>query len=148
MSKKRKNRNIHTQQADAAAAAQKKRATYGNIMRLLCLIATTMAVFCIYRFFIDKYYFNYVLAVYIGIATVAIFSYVIYNRGFSRKGLTPEMLPDTMSKEEKEEFIEDGKRRLRKSRPLLILVFAFVFTFLFDLMEITVLPLFKEMLGL
>ncbi len=144
MSKKRKNKNLRLRQSDAAEAAAKKRVLYGNLLRLLCLIAVTMAVFCIYRFFIDKYYFNYVLTVYMIIAAVVIFSYVIYNRGFSRKGLTPDMLPDTMSDEEKKEFIEDGERRLVKSRPLLILIFAFAFTFVADIMELYALPLIKD----
>lgn len=42
-------------------------------------------------------------------------SYIAYNRAFTRKNITKEMLPDTWSNEEKETFINDGKERIRKS---------------------------------
>ena len=128
------------------SAADKKTAV-NNILRLLCLIAVTMVIFCLYRFLIDHYYFEIVLGIYMAIAVVVIFAYVIYNRGFSRKGVTAEMLPDTWSDEEKREFIEDGERRLRKSRPLLVLCFAFAFTFLFDVIELFCFPLIQEIFG-
>lgn len=123
-----------------------KKLLFGNIIRLLSLIAVTMVVFGLYRFLLTRIYFEYVLIVYMTVATISILGYVIYNRGFSRQGLTPEMLPDDMSKQEKEDFIEDGKRRLKRSRPLLIICFAFAFTFIFDVIELVVLPFFKEML--
>ncbi len=124
-----------------------KRQLYGNLMRALCTIAITMVVFCIYRFLLDRLYFEYVLTAYMIIAAVIIFTYVIYNRGFARRGLTPEMLPDTMSDEEKKEFIEDGERRLRRSRPLLMLIFAFSFTFVYDVIELITIPFIKELFG-
>jgi hypothetical protein len=58
------------------------------------------------------------------------------------------MLPDSMTQEEKEEFIEDGNRRIRKSRPLFVIVFAFAFTFSYDIIELFAVPLFKRFLGL
>ncbi len=125
-----------------------KKTAARNVCRLLITIAVTMVIFCLYRYLINFYYFEIVLGIYMAVATVVIFTYVIYNRGFSRMGLTPEMLPDTMTEEEKAEFIEDGKQRLRKSRPLLILIFAFAFTFIFDILELFALPLVKELLGI
>ena len=50
------------------------------------------------------------------------------------------MLPDTMSVEEKQEFIEDGEQRLRRSRPLLMVVLAFAFTCVAELVELIALP--------
>lgn len=125
-----------------------KKTAARNVCRLLITVAVTMVIFCLYRYLINFYYFEIVLGIYMAVATVVIFTYVIYNRGFSRMGLTPEMLPDTMSAEEKAEFIEDGKQRLRKSRPLLMLIFAFAFTFVFDILELFALPLVKELLGI
>ncbi len=133
---------------DTESSQIDKRAMYGNIMRLLCLIAVTMVVLCVYRFLINRYYFEVVLIVYMVLATVSTFAYVIYNRGFSRRGLTPEMLPDSMSAEEKAEFIADGERRIKRSRPLLIVVVAFAFTFVFDIIELFAIPLFKGLLGI
>ncbi len=143
MAKKRKK----TTQPHPQRSAADKKATYANIIRLLVLIAVTMAVFGLYRFLLDRYYFETVLIVYMSIAAVATFAYVIYNRGFSRLRLTPEMLPDTMTAEQKEEFIEDGKRRLKRSRPLLIVVFAFAFTFILDIIELFAFPLLQGIFG-
>ncbi len=145
MAKKRK-RKTNTA-ADEKMSAADKKLIYGNILRTLCLIAVTMCVFCLYRFLPSVISPKLVLISYMSIATATILAYVIYNRGFSRKGLTPEMLPDTMSAEQKEEFIEDGKRRLRKSRPLLIVVVAFAFTFLVDVIELFGIPFIKDIFG-
>ncbi|MBO5203506.1 MAG: hypothetical protein J6B72_02710 [Clostridia bacterium] len=145
--KKRKKRPAAVENTAAVSKMDKKTAAR-NVCRLLITIAVTMVIFCLYRYLINFYYFEIVLGIYMAVATVVIFTYVIYNRGFSRMGLTPEMLPDTMTEEEKAEFIEDGKQRLRKSRPLLILIFAFAFTFIFDILELFALPLVKELLGI
>ena len=47
----------------------------------------------------------------------------------------------------KREFIEDGKRRLVRSKPLLILVIAFIFTFALEALELIALPFFAEIFG-
>ena len=92
----------------------------------------------VYKFFMDRPVFYIVFPVYAVIAAASVIGYVIYNRGFSRKGITREMLPDTMSEDEKTAFIEDAKRRSEKSRWLLIVAFAFIFTFAFDAFDLFV----------
>ena len=84
---------------------------------------------------------------YLVIGAVMTLAFVIYNRGFSRKSITPEMLPDSWSAEKKTEFIEDGKYRLMKSKPLLILVIAFFFTFAAEAVELIVIPFFADFFG-
>ena len=125
-----------------------KQTSKNNLVRLLCLIAVTMVIFCLYRFLINQYYFEIVLGIYMGVTTVSVLTYVIYNRGFSRRGVTPDMLPDTWSDEQKTEFIADGERRLIRSRPLLVFCFAFAFTLLFDVIELYCFPILKELFGL
>lgn len=114
----------------------------GDIIRLLALIATVAGVYGAYKFFLSAFedYTLHILIIYSVLATVSTLTYVIYNRGFSRRGLTPEMLPDTMSEEEKQEFIADGEQRLRRSRPLLMAVLAFAFTCVAELVELIALP--------
>ena len=144
MSKKHKKHTVPEEQSSSG----NKKLTKDNALRLLALIAVTMLIFCTYRFMLGFYYFEIVLGIYMAVAAAVIFGYVIYNRGFSRRGVTKEMLPDTMTDEEKTEFIEDAERRLRKSRPLLVLIIAFVFTFVVDILELYALPLIQEMLGI
>ena len=111
-------------------------------LRLAVLIVVTMTVFAVYRFFLGRMYFELTLGIYMAIATALILIYVIYNRGMSRRRLTADMLPAHWSEDKKREFLADGERRLRRSRWLLIPIFAFLFTFAFDMLELFVLPAF------
>lgn len=120
--------------------ADKNRAT---ALRLVSLIVVTMTVFSVYRFFLGRLYFEITLAIYLTVATALILTYVIYNRGLSRRRLSEDMLPKTWSDEEKREFLADGERRLRASRWMLIPIFAFLFTFAFDMLELYVLPVIR-----
>ena len=144
MSKRIKRQSVE----ESVSSTDCKKTAQKNILRLLAIIAVTSVVFCIYRFFINYYFFDKVLIIYMLLATVCIFTYVIYNRGFSRRGVTAEMLPSTMTDEEKAEFIEDAERRLRRSRPLLMLIIAFAFTFVVDILELYALPLLKEIFNI
>ena len=117
--------------------AEKGRAT---VLRLMTLILVTMTVFAVYRFFLGRLYFEITLGIYMVLATALILIYVIYNRGLSRRRLTEDMLPADWSEEQKREFFADGERRLRRSRWMLFPIFAFLFTFAFDLLELFILP--------
>ncbi len=110
---------------------------------LLGLVAVTVLVFGTYRFLVQQDYFRIVMIVYMIAATGFVLAYVIYNRGFSRKGVTKEMLPAEWSEEEKTAFIADGERRAKRSRWLLIPIFALLFTFGVDAIELFVLPFFE-----
>ena len=135
---KRKNKSAPVKNEESSSPKIPK----GDIIRLLALIATVAGVYGAYKFFLGAFeeYTLHILIIYSVLATVSTLTYVIYNRGFSRRGLTPEMLPDTMSAEEKQEFIEDGVQRLRRSRPLLMVVLAFAFTCVAELVELIALP--------
>ena len=74
--------------------------------------------------------------------------YVLYNRGFSRRGVTADMLPSDWSDEQKEAYIEDGARRMDQSRWLLILAFAIFATLAFDIIELYMFPMIQGILGI
>ena len=113
---------------------------------LFGMVALTVAVTLLYRTLMEQPYFRVVLIVYMAITAASILGYVIYNRGFSRRGVTEEMLPSDWSAEKKAAFVEDGKVRLRRSRWLLVIAFAFFFTFAMDAFLLFVVPLFEQML--
>ena len=141
MAKKKLNK-----QKDNTDNSADKQITKANTMRLVVTAAITLIVFLIYRLMMNTPYFHIVFIAYLVLATAAIFGYVIYNRGFSRKGITTDMLPDEWSDDKKRDFIEDGERRLKKSRPLLIVIIAFAFTFAIDIIELYTIPLITELL--
>ena len=59
-------------------------------------------------------------------------AYIAYNRAFSRKNVTADMLPDDWSDEKKQAYIDDGIERIRKSRWMLSVIIPFLVTFIAD----------------
>ena len=91
----------------------------------------------------NAYYSFLVMILYMALFLGFLLAYLIYNRFLYRKGLTVEDLPDTMSAEEKEAFIADGKRRLQKSKWMMLIILPLVITFLVDAVDLFVLDLFR-----
>ena len=75
-------------------------------------------------------------------------AYIIYNRAFSRKNITTEMLPDTMSAAEKEEYVADGKRRLEKSKWMLSVIIPLLVTIALDAVYLFTWPMVQSLLNL
>ena len=59
-------------------------------------------------------------------------AYIAYNRAFTRKEITAEMLPDNWSDEKKQEYIDSGKIRMEKSRWMLSVIIPFLVTFMVE----------------
>ena len=93
------------------------------------------------------YIFPVVMFSYIVALIALTFVYIIYNRGFSRKGVTIDMLPVEWSEEKKIEFIENGKIRLRRSKWILIFIISLFFTFIAEAFVFFVLPMLEGLLG-
>ena len=75
-------------------------------------------------------------------------AYIIYNRAFTRDNITPEMLPDTMSEHEKLAFIQNGVERKRKSKWMIVVLFAAFVPLAIDFLILQVFPtLLGSMLG-
>ena len=115
---------------------------------LISLVLCSVVVCGVYRLAIESSYFSYVLFGYIAAETLLIAAYMIYNRGFSRKGITRDMLPTDWSEEKKTSFIESSKARLKKTRWMLVLILAFLFTFAVDLFELVVFPTIFNLIGI
>ena len=113
------------------------------IIRLALLVALSVLLSAVYKLFVDTPYGYIVFWCYAAALTAFSLGYIIYNRGMSRKNVTQDMLPDEWSEEQKSEFIEDGKRRLERSKWMLIFIFAFIVAFAVDILELFVFPLFE-----
>lgn len=112
---------------------------------LLLLVFVTLVIFLFYRMMMNFPHFEIVLLSYMVISVSFVVAYLIYNRGMTRRGVTTEMLPDDWSEEQKTEFVEDGIRRQKKSKWMIFPIFAFLFTFAMDAMELFVIPFFADM---
>ncbi len=142
MAKRRKKRIAPTQ------PTEKKRVSKTALLLLLALVGATVVTTVVYRLLMTGPYFRAALIVYMVLGAVSAIGYVAYNRGFVRRGVTPDMLPDDWSDEKKNEYIEDGVRRMKRSRWLLIVAFALFATLAFDIIELYALPMVKGIFGI
>ena len=110
---------------------------------ILATVALTVVVAAFYYFSLAFDFFPIVMWGYMIALALLVLIYIFYNRGFSRKGVTVEMLPDEWSEEKKEEFVADGVRRLKKSKWMLVLIISFLITFLIEAMMLFVTPMFS-----
>lgn len=81
-----------------------------------------------------------VMALYAAAGTVFLVVYIIYNRAFTRDNITPEMLPDSMSEEQKTAFIQSGIDRKRKSRWMIVVLLALFTPLAIDFLILTAIP--------
>ena len=81
-----------------------------------------------------------VMGLYAVTGTVFLVVFIIYNRGFTRDNVTPEMLPDSMTEQEKAEFIQNGIDRKRKSKWMIVVLFALFTPLAIDFLILTAIP--------
>ena len=106
-----------------------------NWQKFLILIGNFIILFGIYMVGMALIPIPTMIA-YTILLAVTSFGYVIYNRGFSRKNVTIDMLPDEWPPEKKTEFIEDGERRLQKSKWVLLILLPLIGIFAYEIIDI------------
>ena len=139
MPKGRKGKKRKHSSVQPISSTERKQAAFKkNKKYILPLVINTILFFGVYSVLVrqSKGIMMATLWTYFALTIIFSFSYIIYNRGFSRMSVTPEMLPASMSPEEKEEFIENGKVRLEKSKWMLLIIFPLLMTFIFDIVGI------------
>ena len=112
-----------------------------------CSAASTLLYFTIIE--VSKYMQSLITAQIMGIGIMVLyalagaaflFTYLIYNRGFTRDNITPEMLPDSMSEQEKQEFIQSAKQRKQKTKWMIIVIFALFVPLAIDFLVLVAAP--------
>ena len=134
MSKGRKHNKKKKQNSVESQGERKNAAFKKNKKYILPLILNTILFFGLYSVLVNlsETVMMITLWSYLALTLGFSFTYIIYNRGFSRMNLTPDMLPASMSMEEKNAFIEDGKLRLERSKWMLLIIFPLLVTFILD----------------
>lgn len=110
---------------------------------LLLLLANTVILMLLYFWIPSQFRFGYLPMIYFAVGAGLALYYVIYNRGFAGKNITPDMLPDTMTLAEKQAFIDDSRERQSKSKWVLTILIPLVLVFAVDMVYLFVLPLFS-----
>ena len=100
---------------------------------MLLLFANTIALVMLY-FGLLYVGFDEIFIIYTVLAAVLALGYVVYNRGFVYKDATPEMLPDTLTPEQKQEILDGAAARDKRSRWLLTLLLPLVISVLLDVL--------------
>ena len=121
--------DLNSKSEDADKKSVKKRIIY-----LLSTVGLA-AFFCSFYYCsmrVPGIFFPVVMFSYMIVLTVLMVVYIVYNRGFSRKGVTEEMLPAEWTQEQKFEFIESGRVRLQRSKWILVFIIAILFTFIVE----------------
>ena len=75
-------------------------------------------------------------------------AYLIYNRAFSRKNVTVDMLPREWTAEQKENYLSDGKRRMEKSKWMLYIIIPIFVPIALDALYLFTLPLIQNLFGI
>ena len=123
-----------------------------NKRYLILLIVNTFLFLLIYRVplayaeLTDKTFFAFlVMVLYLALLLGFVLAYLIYNRFLCRKGITSEQLPAEWSVEQKISFIEDGNRRLQRSKWMITIIFPLVFTLMIDAIDLFLIdPFFRR----
>ena len=123
---------------DNAAVTVKDGGDKKSVKKKLIYLFTTVglsALFCSFYYcsmMVQGLLFPIVMFTYMTVLTVLMLVYIVYNRGFSRKGVTMDMLPPEWTDEQKREFIESGEKRLQRSKWMLVFIIAILFTFIVE----------------
>ena len=117
---------------------------FKNILKwCIPTLIISAVLFIIYRALLNHFRFDIILTVCMALNTVLLLAYLVYNRGFSRRGVTEEMLPREWSDEKKREFIDSAKTRFKRSRWLLVMICSLFLVFVIDAMDIIIFPIIK-----
>lgn len=128
---------------DETHKKRKERRTY-----LIVTLLNSLLLYTLYVVLTQFEFWMIVTSVYMIALAIVSFGYVFYNRGFTRKNVTVDMLPEGWSEEEKTEYIEDAKRREKKSKWCLTILFPLIFTFLMDILYLYIyIPHIEPLLG-
>ena len=110
---------------------------------LALLLLGNSILFSVVYFVLAKYFPIYI--VYLAVGAVMTLIFVIYNRGFVGKDLKPEHVPNTMSFEERQKFIDNCAARLHRSRWMITVIFPIILAFCLDMMYLFLLPMLEGM---
>ncbi|MBO5039575.1 MAG: hypothetical protein J6D09_00595 [Clostridia bacterium] len=112
------------------AVTEAKKKKKFPVKRALILLLVTALIFAAYQVMIALEFIAAVHIYWIGLAVFAMI-YIAVNRGTFRP-ISHDDLSDELTNEEKNAIINEQARRFEKSRPILYIIIAILFTLLFD----------------
>ena len=113
---------------------QKKRrpVTKVTVLRAIAVVTATLLLLFIYYLYIGFGLAQIVMIVYMVIPAGLLIAYLIYNRAFVYKDVTPDMLPAEWDEARKAAILESSRVRVQRSKWLLALLIPFVLVLMAD----------------
>ena len=146
MKRKKDNRYFKEEQSRPKGTKLTPEQIKSGQRKLIIILMNTIIAMGVY-FYLNSVGFWPIFIVYgVALAVISI-TYIVYNRGFSREKITPDMLSDKMSAEEKVEFFKSRDERKRKSEWMLTVIIPLVVTFLVDMLLLYWGPYLEKMMG-
>ena len=106
------------------------------LLLLFWLAVSITVIFTIYQVFVVRFQVGWLFWAYYAATFALALIYIVYNFGLSRRHVTPDMLPDTWTVDQKYDYIAEGEERKKKSRFILVLLIGFLFTFCYDMLTL------------
>ena len=113
----------------------------------ILLLVNTVCLFGFYCYFVMARNINWIFWLYYGALAAVALGYILYNRGFSRRGLTLSDLPSDWPHEKKESFLRDRDERLARSKWMLTLLVPLCITVMFDVIYLFYGEMIERVLG-
>lgn len=116
---------------------QKRRLSRGSVWQIVAVLAASLVVLAIYFLLANigatyAWVAHAAMITYMLIPTCLLIAYVIYNRGFVYKNVTPDMLQADWSDEKKNALLDSCRRREKQSKWMVILMIPFVLALMAD----------------
>lgn len=111
--------------------------------KLALLLLLNTAVFVPLYFLLPVFGFSYPHYLYFGIGAALVLWYVVYNRGFVYRNLTPDQIFVGKTIEENRAFLEKMNARYEKSRLVFTFFIPILFAFLIDFVSLFLLPILE-----
>ena len=115
-----------------------------SLKKALPVILTTIGAVFVYYLTGIVFKFMYIVHIYGVIMGVCFLLFGIFNRGFSRKPPSKDIMPSDWTEQEKEGAVEEWHHRRSIANIFLTVAVAIMLTFLFDLIYLYFVGLYSE----
>ena len=115
--------------------AMNKRTLLFGLLRILAMLAVTFVLLFFYLF-ANRQAWTAVFWIYAAALTALGIAYISWNRGFTRMGVSRDMLPAAWDDAQKDRFLAEAATWRRQSRCLLYLIIPLCLTFLYDIVDL------------
>ena len=114
-----------------------------GMLRLLSTVLLSIVLLAFYYFSMSFSFFPFVMFGYMIAEAALVITYIVYNRGFSWRGVSEDMLPEKWDAEKRSSFLTECREKQKRSQWMLVAIISFLVTFICEVLLLFLLPLVK-----